>query len=214
MLVEAHHAAVEQVLASFEREVAATRVGANNGYGLVARVDVVGVAATAYDHYDSRAGDPQLHTHVVVSNKVKTAADGKWRTLNSQAVHAAVVAVSEYYNAVLADRLTATFGLGWQRRHRTGVDRSDKWEITGVSEELIGEFSNRSRAIDVAKDQLIAKFVAARGHQLPEAPDHQAARPGHPGYPAGEAIAGAVGAVPRRSPATSARGASSRFSFS
>ncbi|QTE28572.1 MobF family relaxase [Pengzhenrongella sicca] len=165
MFVEAHHAAVEEVLAFFEREVAATRVGADTGHGLVARVDVVGVAATAYDHYDSRAGDPQLHTHVVVSNKVKTAGDGKWRTLDSQAVHASVVAVSEYYNAVLADRLTATFGVGWQRRHRPGVDRSDKWEITGVSEELIAEFSNRSRAIDVAKDQLIASYAETRGHQ-------------------------------------------------
>ena len=165
MLVEAHHAAVEQVLGFFEREVAATRVGADNGRGLVARVDVVGVAATAYDHYDSRAGDPQLHTHVVVSNKVKTAADGKWRTLDSQQVHSAVVALSEYYNAVLADRLTATLGLGWQRRVRPGADRSDKWEISGVSDEIIGEFSSRSRAIDVAKVQLIADFVATRGHQ-------------------------------------------------
>ncbi|WP_407343381.1 MobF family relaxase [Pengzhenrongella phosphoraccumulans] len=165
MLVEAHHAAVEQVLGFFEREVAATRVGADNGRGLVARVDVVGVAATAFDHYDSRAGDPQLHTHVVVSNKVKTAVDNKWRTLDSQQVHAAVVAVSEYYNAVLADRLTATFGVGWQRRQRPGANRSEKWEISGVSEEIIDEFSSRSRAIDVAKDQLIADFVATRGHQ-------------------------------------------------
>lgn len=29
-------------------------------------------------------------------------------------MHAAVVALSEHYNAVLADRLTRTFGLGWE----------------------------------------------------------------------------------------------------
>jgi hypothetical protein len=38
------------------------------------------VIATAFDHYDSRAGDPHLHTHVVISNKVQTVHDGKWRS--------------------------------------------------------------------------------------------------------------------------------------
>lgn len=37
--------------------------------------EVAGVISTAFDHYDSRAGDPQLHTHVVVSNKVLTVQD-------------------------------------------------------------------------------------------------------------------------------------------
>ena len=72
LIVEAHHAAVAEVLDFIEREVAATRRGVAAGDGAVAQVDVVGVAATAYDHWDSRAGDPQLHTHVVISNKVKT----------------------------------------------------------------------------------------------------------------------------------------------
>jgi conjugative relaxase-like TrwC/TraI family protein len=91
---------------------------------------VAGVAATAYDHWDSRCGDPQLHTHVVISNKVTTLLDGKWRSLDSRPMHAAVVALSEHYNAVLADRLTGTFGLGWEQRAR-GEDRKsivgDRW---------------------------------------------------------------------------------------
>ncbi len=164
-IIEAHHAAVEQVLAFFEREVAGTRVGADSGNGLVARVDIVGVAVTAYDHYDSRAGDPQLHTHVVVSNKARTATDGKWRTLDGQPIHASVVALSEYYNAVLADRLTAVLGVGWDRRRRPGIDRSDKWEISGVSEALVAEFASRSREIDVEKHSLIAEFVVAHERQ-------------------------------------------------
>ncbi|MFC7620694.1 MobF family relaxase [Microlunatus sp. GCM10028923] len=72
LIMQAHHAAVAQVVAFMEREVAATRVGATGPDGAVAHVDVTGLIATAFDHYDSRAGDPQLHTHVVVSNKVKT----------------------------------------------------------------------------------------------------------------------------------------------
>ncbi|WP_447925495.1 MobF family relaxase [Georgenia muralis] len=160
LIVEAHHAAVTEVLDLFEREVAATRTG----HGGIAQVPVVGVAATAYDHWDSRANDPRLHTHVVVSNKVMTAHDGRWRTLDSRAVHHAIVALSEHYNAVLADRLTGTFGLSWERRDR-GVDRTGQWEIRGVGEDLIAEFSSRARAIDVATDAKIAAYVAEHGHR-------------------------------------------------
>lgn len=159
LIVEAHHAAVAQVLEFFEREVAATRIG----HAGTAQVPVVGIAATAYDHWDSRANDPQLHTHVVVSNKVMAAHDGQWRTLDSRAVHHAIVALSEHYNTVLADRLTGTFGLSWERRDR-GADRSAQWEIQGVSEDMLAEFSSRARAIDVATDAKIAAYVIEHGH--------------------------------------------------
>ncbi|ROS73071.1 MobF family relaxase [Cellulomonas sp. PhB143] len=160
LIVAAHHDAVGQVLDFFEREVAATRTG----HGGAAQVPVVGVAATAYDHWDSRSNDPQLHTHLVISNKVKAAHDGQWRTLDSRALHHAVVAVSEHYNAVLADRLTNTFGIGWQRRER-GADRSAQWEIAGVPDDLLVEFSSRSRDIEVASDQLIADYTATHGRR-------------------------------------------------
>ncbi|MFE5291413.1 MobF family relaxase [Isoptericola sp. NPDC056618] len=159
LIAEAHHAAVAQVLAFFEREVAATRVG----HAGVAQVPVVGIAATAYDHWDSRANDPQLHTHVVVSNKVLTAHDGKWRTLDSRAIHHSIVALSEYYNAVLADRLTGTFGLTWERRERDG--HNPQWEIQGISEDLVREFSSRARDIDVATDAKIDDYEREHGHR-------------------------------------------------
>jgi hypothetical protein len=38
----------------------------------VRQVDVTGLVATAFTHRDSRAGDPDLHTHVAVANKVQT----------------------------------------------------------------------------------------------------------------------------------------------
>jgi conjugative relaxase-like TrwC/TraI family protein len=158
LIADAHHAAVAQVLDFIEREVAATRIGTTAGDGPVAQVAVNGVAATAYDHWDSRAGDPQLHTHLVISVKAQAARDGRWRALDSRPIHAATVAVSELYNAVLADRLTGTFGLDWDARDR-GANRNPAWEVTGVSEELIGEFSSRSRAIDEAVDAMIAQYV-------------------------------------------------------
>ncbi|MDP9823291.1 conjugative relaxase-like TrwC/TraI family protein [Nocardioides massiliensis] len=163
-LVRAHHDAVAEVLGFFEREVAVTRAGANARNGAVAQHEVAGVAATAYDHWDSRCGDPQLHTHVVVSNKVRTVYDQKWRSLDSVPIHRSVVAISEHYNAVLADLLTRRLGVSWDCRDR-GADRNNALEITGVGEQLVKEFSNRSRDVDVATDRLIEEYVAAYGRR-------------------------------------------------
>ncbi|AZH80465.1 conjugal transfer protein [Microbacterium sp. Y-01] len=159
LIAQAHHAAIGEVLELIERDVAATRTGTNG----VAQVEVRGVVATAFDHFDSRAGDPQLHTHVVIANRVQ-AADGKWRTLDGRPMHAAVVALSEHYNAILADRLTRALGVGWDERDR-GKNRNPAWEITGVTERLVEEFSSRAAAIEAEKDRLIAEYVAKYGRQ-------------------------------------------------
>lgn len=164
LIAQAHHEAIAEVVNFMEREVAATRTGYTAADGAVAQVDVTGLIATAFDHYDSRSGDPQLHTHVVISNKVQTALDGRWRSLDGRPMHAAVVALSEHYNAVLADRLTGALGVEWEARDR-GRDRNPAWEITGVSEELIEEFSSRARDIDAETDRLIAAYTAEHGRR-------------------------------------------------
>ena len=162
LIVEAHHRAIADVLDLVEREVAATRRGVTAGNGAVAQADVVGVIATAFDHWDSRLGDPQLHTHVVVSNKVKTTEDGRWRSLDGRPLHAAVVGLSEHYNAVLADGLTRLFGIDWEQRAR-GPERTSAWELAPVPDDLIREFSSRSRGIDIEKDRLIEAYVRDHG---------------------------------------------------
>lgn len=162
LIVEAHHRAVADVMDLVEREVAATRRGVSAGGGAVAQADVVGVIATAFDHWDSRLGDPQLHTHVVVSNKVRTTEDGRWRSLDGRPLHASVVALSEHYNAVLADRLTRTFGVEWEQRTR-GDNRSSSWELAPVPDELVHEFSSRSRGIELETDRLVEAYVREHG---------------------------------------------------
>lgn len=164
LIAQAHHAAIRDVLALLERDVAMTRIGAKGPRGAVAQVEIRGVIATAYDHYDSRASDPQLHTHVVVANRVQAAHDGKWRTLDSRAIHAAVTGLSEHYNAVLSDRLTQILGIGWEPRER-GTGRSTAWEIVGVPQELMDEFSSRTRDIEQVKDRLVAEYAAKHGRQ-------------------------------------------------
>lgn len=166
-IVAAHHAAVADVVALFEREVAATRAGISDADGAVAQVDVAGVAAVAYDHFDSRAGDPQLHTHVVVANKVLTVMDGRWRSLDGRPVFASRTGLSAHYDALLADRLSRDLGIEWELRQR-GPDRNPRWEIAGVTDDLITEFSSRTREIELKKDELIAQYVARHG-RMPSA---------------------------------------------
>ena len=163
-IVGAHHAAVADVLAFMERELAATRVGVSTGDGAVAQVPVLGLAATAFDHFDSRAGDPHLHTHVVISNKVRAVLDGRWRSLDGRPLHAATVALSELHEGLFADRMTRALGVRWEARER-GRERNPAWAIAAVPEGLVQEFSSRSREIDVEKDRLIDAYVRQHGRQ-------------------------------------------------
>ncbi|WP_313556154.1 MobF family relaxase [Miniimonas arenae] len=162
LIARAHRAAIADVLDLLEREVAATRVGADAGQGSVAHVEVSGVVATAYDHYDSRASDPQLHTHVVVANKVRAVHDGRWRTLAGRPLHQATVALSEHYNAVLADHLARDLGLAWERRDR-GERRNPGFELAVVPQVLVEEFSSRSRDIETRTDELITAYRDRHG---------------------------------------------------
>jgi conjugative relaxase-like TrwC/TraI family protein len=156
----AHRRALQAVIAYGESQVFATRTG---HAGAISE-DVRGVVATAFDHWDSRAGDPQLHTHVVVLNRVQSAVDGNWRTLDSKALYRAAVGMSELYNGLLADELTRDLGWGWvpQQRARS---TEPKWEVDGIGQELREEFSQRSSVIERAKDELVETFVASHGRQ-------------------------------------------------
>jgi len=73
----AHQVAVEQCLSWLEDNAAYTRLGR----GGARQVDVRGLIAAAFTHRDSRAGDPNLHTHVAVSNKVQAVGGGGRRAL-------------------------------------------------------------------------------------------------------------------------------------
>lgn len=167
LIAQAHHSAMRDVLALIERDVAMTRVGAAGPRGAVAQVEVRGLLATAYDHYDSRSSDPQLHTHLVIANRVQAVRDGKWRTLDSRALHNAVTGLSEHYNAVLSDHLARALDAGWEARER-GPGRSTAWEIAGVPQELMDTFSSRTRDIEEVKDRLVAEYVAKHGRQPPK----------------------------------------------
>ena len=66
--------------------------------------------AAEFEHWDSRAGDANLHTHVAISSKVM-GIDGAWRALDGRPLHSAAVAISETYNTVFEAELTARLGV-------------------------------------------------------------------------------------------------------
>ena len=156
-VVDAHHGALSSCLRLLEKNVAATRTGKNG----VAQLDVRGLIAAGFDHWDSRAGDPHLHTHLVIANRVQTA-DGAWRTLDSRALYRSVVAVSEVYHGLLADELTRSLGVTWDQRPRRH-SAVPAWEVAGIPDDLIALFSQRSQAIEADKNRLAAEFREGHG---------------------------------------------------
>lgn len=158
-IYRAHQDAIATALAWAEQNVFFTRTCA----GGAVQDEVRGVVAAAFDHWDSRAGDPHLHTHVVVANRVQTA-DGKWRSIDSKTLFRYTVALSELHEGVVHDLLTDRLGVAWTQRARrhSAVPRYD---IGGVPDALIEEFSTRTRDIAAAKDELIAAFATEHGRQ-------------------------------------------------
>jgi conjugative relaxase-like TrwC/TraI family protein len=68
VIYDCHRRAIDIVVGYAEREVFHSRSGTNG----IVQEDIVGVIAASFTHWDSRAGDPQLHDHVVVLNRAKS----------------------------------------------------------------------------------------------------------------------------------------------
>jgi len=159
VIYAAHQEAIQRTLAYAERHTFFTRTGTNG----VVQEPVQGVAATAFDHWDSRAGDPQLHTHLVVFNRVQSL-DGAWRTLDSRGLFKQVVTLSEMHEGILSDLLTERLGWGFDPRARRH-SAEPKHEVTGVSDEVQREFSQRSAQIEREKDRQVQAFIDKHGRR-------------------------------------------------
>ena len=154
---EAHNAAVADALRFLERRALFTRCG----HGGVRQVDVTGLVAAMFVHRDSRAGDPNLHTHVAIANKVQTL-DGRWLAIDGRLVFKAMVAVSETYNTQLEAHL-ARLGIRFQQRPGTEQGKRPVREVVGVPAELLKRWSSRRVAIVARQGQLAARFQAEHG---------------------------------------------------
>ncbi|WP_454561886.1 MobF family relaxase [Mycobacterium haemophilum] len=164
VIEECQDAAVTDTVAFVESSSAFTRTGTNG----VAQVDTTGLIGAVFTHRDSRAGDPDLHTHLAVSNKVATVdADGvaRWLALDGQPLHRITVAASELYNTRLEAHLQQRLGVRFAETTPAGRDRRPVREIVGVPAELLGRWSSRRAAIEARTAELSKQFQASHGRE-------------------------------------------------
>lgn len=150
---DAHDEALANTLAWIEKHAAFTRTG----HAGVAQIDTTGLVAAAFDHRDSRCGDPDLHTHVAVANKVQ-GLDGKWRSLDARVLHSLAVAASERYNTRLEDGLHRRLGVAFVERSGAVAGKRPVREVVGVPGRLLKHFSKRRAAIEERYGELLADY--------------------------------------------------------
>ncbi|HEY3409068.1 MAG TPA: MobF family relaxase, partial [Propionicimonas sp.] len=155
----AHHAAVADALRFIETHALFTRTGTNG----VRQVDVQGLVGAAFTHRDSRAGDPDLHTHVAVANKVQTVEDGRWLSIDSRVLHKAITAASETYNTSLEAHLAATIGIRFAPRNGDDPGKRPVREIIGIDPALLARWSARRHRIVARQGELAAAFQQTHG---------------------------------------------------
>jgi conjugative relaxase-like TrwC/TraI family protein len=157
VIYQAHQEAIRRTIAYAEEHTFFSRSGTNG----VVQEQIRGVVAAGFDHWDSRSGDPQLHTHVVIQNRAQSL-DGTWRTLDSRGLFKQVVTLSEMHKGILADLLTDSLGWGFDPRQRKYSD-VPKYEVAGVSDELMHEFSARTDQIEEATNAQVAAYRQRSG---------------------------------------------------
>src|SRR5450755_169128 len=143
-LDDAHERAVAAAVGYLEREACFTR----RGHAGADRVRGEGFVAAAYRHRLSRAGDPQLHTHVVVANL--TRADGRFTALDARGLFDHKSAAGAVYRAVL--RAEVRERLPWVAWSRTS---RGLFEIDGVPAGVLRHFSQRRVEIEQRAAELV-----------------------------------------------------------
>jgi conjugative relaxase-like TrwC/TraI family protein len=154
----AHQAAVNDALAFIEKQALFTRTGPQG----IRQVNVRGLVAAAFTHRDSRAGDPDLHTHVAVANKVQTL-DGRWLSIDGRVLFKAKVAASETYNTALEQHLRDALGVRFAARRGADPGKRPIREIVGVDSRLNQRWSTRRAHINVRRGELAIQFQQDHG---------------------------------------------------
>ena len=145
--------AVNAVVAMIERYGSTTRIRSN---GSRLHPETHGLTVGVFRQSTSRADDPQLHTHLMISSKVQTA-DGRWYALDALMLKKYQQAFGYLYQSVLRAEVTARYGVVFD------PIVNGQAEIAGVPSELLDQFSKRAREIDTEMGDKLADFAQREG---------------------------------------------------
>jgi conjugative relaxase-like TrwC/TraI family protein len=143
-VLQAHHAGLAEAVAYLDGHL-----GARRGHGGVQHVSGQGVLAVGFDHRTSREGDPLLHTHLVVANRVR-GPDGRWTALDGRDLYRHRLAADAIYRATYQRELVRSLGVEW-----TAADAHGNRELAGMPEELVRGFSKRTDQIDAELERFV-----------------------------------------------------------
>src|SRR4051794_14338176 len=149
---EAQRVAVAEALRYLEAEAARGRLGAG---GLGGWFEGTGFLAAAFEHRTSRAGDPQVHTHVLVANRI-TRPDGRSAALDGRLLYAEAKTAGYVHEAVFRRELVRALGVEWTE------PRNGMAEVIGVPDDVRRAFSRRRRQIEAYTAERGDDTAAAR----------------------------------------------------
>jgi conjugative relaxase-like TrwC/TraI family protein len=143
-VLTAHHAGLAEAIGYLDEHL-----GVRRGHGGVQHVSGRGLLAVGFDHRTSREGDPLLHTHLVVANRVR-GPDGRWTALDGRDLYRHRLAADAIYRATYQRELSRTLGVEW-----TAADGHGNRELQGLPEALIRGFSKRTGQIDAELERFV-----------------------------------------------------------
>ena len=154
-VLRAHDRAVAEGIGYLEAEACLVQRGKNG-----ARIERgSGLLAMAFRHRMSRAGDPALHTHVVIANQTRAVSDGHWLTLASPKGRSPfwhhAKAAGYVYQAALRREVARELGMQW------GPVRNGHADLAAIERPVIEHFSQRRTEIEESLQRFGASSAKA-----------------------------------------------------
>jgi conjugative relaxase-like TrwC/TraI family protein len=164
-VLAAHHAGLAEAVAYLDEQL-----GTRRGHAGVEHVQGQGVLAVGFDHRTSREGDPLLHTHLVVANRVQ-GPDGRWTALDGRDPYRHRLAADAIYRAGYQRQLTRTLGVEWTAADRFLAERA----VSVVADRALEERRWSTPELLAVEQRLVATAVDRDGEHTAEV-SHEAVR--------------------------------------
>lgn len=156
-ILNAHTTAISEAMEYLAAHAGYTRIH-NPVTGEKDLVRLPGLVAIAYQHEASRAGDPHLHTHVIVPNR-QARHDGQLVSMDGTSLYHEARAAGVIYQATLRRELHRSLGVEWN----TPEPATGMAEIAGITRDTITVWSQRSTQL---RQWAAGNLAVADAHQL------------------------------------------------